>query len=194
MNEDLRLALKPVMAAFRLIGIPFAVGGSLASSAWGMARSTLDADLVADINSHHVIPLYRLLQKDFYLDDQAMRHAVDNRTTFNLIHLKTMLKIDIFVLTHRGYDQQVLARKRMEIVSAIDEKDAVPLTTPEDIILHKLEWFRAGGEISERQWKDVLGVLKVQAEKLDRAYLERWASELKLDDLLSKALHEAELG
>lgn len=65
--------------------------------------------------------------------------------------------------------------------------------TPEDVILSKLAWYRRGGEVSENQWRDVIGILKVQAERLDIGYLEKWASELAVLDLLEQVRQEAGL-
>jgi hypothetical protein len=76
--------------------------------------------------------------------------------------------------------------------AALDESSrAYDLATAEDVVLGKLEWYRLGNEISERQWRDAIGVLQVQKGTLDREYLEHWARELGLGDLLARALRDA---
>ncbi len=74
----------------------------------------------------------------------------------------------------------------------IEPQVEVSVASAEDTLLAKLEWYRMGGEVSERQWRDVLGALKVQAGALDLEYLHRWASELGVDDLLERALTQSE--
>lgn len=191
MNEDLRLALAPVADALEALGVDYRVGGSVASSALGVGRSTLDIDLVADLPLRHVDAFVAHLGDAYYADGDMIRDAIRRRWSFNVIHLATMMKIDVFILKQRAFDRVAFARVTP---SALDEQhDRVfPLTTAEDIILHKLEWYRLGDGVSERQWQDVLGVFRVQGAALDRAYLERWARELGVDDLLARACTEAQ--
>jgi len=181
-----------VAHALEAIGVPYRIGGSLASSAFGIARATLDADLVADLKPEHIEPLVSRLQGEFYISPEAVRQAVQRRSSFNLIHLASMFKVDVFVLKPRPFDRQAFARGVRRTVDEAGTFEAF-FTTPEDIVLHKLEWYRQGGEVSERQWQDVLGVLKVQGDQLDRAHLQRWAGELGVTALLAKAFEEAGL-
>ncbi|KAB2898963.1 MAG: hypothetical protein F9K40_10805 [Kofleriaceae bacterium] len=191
--DDLRAALDPVADAFEALGIGYRVGGSVASSALGVARSTLDIDVVADLRGEHVEPLVERLGADYYIDADAIRDAIRRRSSFNLIHLASMMKVDIFVLKTREFDRQAFARATDRQVGDGPPRP-FPMTTAEDIILHKLEWYRLGNEIAQRQWDDILGVLRLQSTTLDRAYLEHWARELGIDDLLARALAEAGLG
>lgn len=172
------------------LGISYAVGGSLASSLYGIMRSTLDVDIVADIKSEHISALVTELSKEFYADEEMMQDAVKHRSSFNLIHYETAFKVDIFVCKLRAFDRMQLARRQTAIIATGPEK-SVYIVSPEDIIISKLEWYRLGGEVSERQWRDVLGVFKVRAGELDLAYLRRWAGELGVGDLLERALREA---
>ena len=105
----------------------------------------------------------------------------------------SMFKIDVFVCKRREYDQTALTRIQSGTIGPDDEQLEVLLAAPEDILINKLEWYRDGGETSDRQWMDVLGVLKVQRESLDREYLAHWATELKLVDFLDRAIAEAGL-
>lgn len=172
------------------IGIPYAVGGSLASSLHGVMRSTLDVDIVADMKLEHVRPLVAALAQEFYADDDMMREAIERHSSFNLIHYETAFKVDIFIRKRRAFDQMQLKRRRMAVI-ATDPERSIYVVSPEDTILAKLEWYRMGGEVSDHQWRDILGILKVRGEELDLDYLRQWASALHVSDVLERALQEA---
>jgi len=190
-KPDILTTLDPLIKAFRKIGIPYYIGGSVASSAYGIARATLDVDLISDLKTHHVDSLVEMLEFDYYIDREMILDAIKRSSTFNLIHLGTMLKVDIFVTKDRPYDQSAFQRKRKETLDEEQKADEFYLASPEDVILNKLEWFRMGGESSERQWYDVVGIMQVQSNSLDKNYLQHWALELKISDLLEKAFHDA---
>jgi len=181
-----------VIEALDKLGIPYMVGGSLASAVYGVTRSTLDADIVAKIGLEHAQPLTRALEQEFYVDEEMIRGAVEHHSSFNVIHLKTSFKVDFFVLKQRPFDQVQLDRRISQVFATDPERKAY-ICSPEDIVLAKLEWYRMGGEVSDRQWRDILGVLKLQADYLDRNYLKKWAGELNVVDILQKALNEAGL-
>lgn len=188
-SESTRLTLL-VAQTLEQLGVAYAVGGSLASSLHGMMRSTLDVDIVADMRLEHIPPLVAALSKEFYADDEMMRDAIEHRSSFNLIHYETAFKVDIFIRKLRAFDQMQLERRRTSVI-ATDPEQSVYIVSPEDIILAKLEWYRMGGEVSDRQWRDILGVLKTRAGELDLDYLRKWAGELKVSDLLERALRES---
>ena len=188
-GESTRVTLLVAQTLERL-GIPYAVGGSLASSLHGVMRSTLDVDIVADMRLEHIQPLVAALSKEFYADDEMMKDAIEHRSSFNLIHYETAFKVDIFIHKARAFDQMQLERRRTSVI-ATDPEESVYVTSPEDVILSKLEWYRMGGEVSDRQWRDILGVLKTRAGELDLEYLRKWAYELKVTDLLERALKES---
>lgn len=174
------------------LDIPYAIGGSLASAVHGVMRATMDADLVADLRPDHAAPLVQALGDAFYADQEVIAQAIRRRTSFNLLHLETMFKVDIFVAKTRPFDQAQLKRRQLQQISREPERHAY-VTSAEDIVLSKLEWYRLGGEVSDRQWQDVLGVLKVQAGQLDQTYLRRMAAGMEVSNLLNRALTEAEI-
>ena len=181
-----------VVRALEGLKIPYFLCGSMASSIHGIYRATADADFVADVRPYHVEPLVRLLQPVFYADETAIREAAKAKRSFNVIHLDTMLKVDIFVMKHDPFEESQLIRRVLGRTGA-DPASTFYVASPEDTILSKLDWYRLGGSVSDRQWNDVLGVLKVQGDALDRAYLQEWAERLGLTDLLLRALQDAGL-
>jgi len=189
-TPDIITALESVIKVFENLEISYYIGGSVASSAYGIARATIDIDLVVDLKLKHVEPLVKKLQSEYYIDRDMIEDAIFRSFSFNLIHLETMIKVDIFILKDTPYHQTAFRRKRGD---TIDEEIAREffLASPEDIILSKLEWYRMGGAVLERQWLDILGVLKVQKGLLDTEYLRYWASEMKLSDLLNRAFTDA---
>lgn len=190
-KPDILTALEPVIKAFEKLSIPYYIGGSVASSAYGIARATLDVDLASCLKTQHVHSLLEMLEPDYYIDKEMIVDAIKRRSSFNLIHLETMLKLDIFITQDRPYDRSAFQRKRKDTLEEAKGAAEFYLASPEDVILNKLEWFRMGREVSERQWHDVLGIMKVQGDLIDKEYLRNWASELKILDLLEKAFEDA---
>ena len=189
--EEAIHALIPLVEALEQLGISYYVGGSLASSVHGISRPTQDADVVADIRLEHVRSLVRNLEAEYYIDADTIREAIRYRSSFNAIFLGSMLKVDVFIPKLRSFTQQEQLRASPRII----EEGYRPflLSSPEDIILNKLEWYKMGGESSTRQWNDILGVLEHQGTKLDPTYLERWARALDVAELLERAITEAKL-
>jgi hypothetical protein len=181
-----------VIEALEALGVPYLVGGSLASTVHGVVRTTMDTDLVADLRPEHARPLARALSADFYVDAEMIRGAIRQRSSFNVIHLKTMFKVDVFIPKGRPFDRAQFERRAAQVIATDPERTAY-VASAEDTILAKLEWYRLGDEISERQWRDVLGVLAVQRDRLDLAYLRRWADALEVADLLERALAKANM-
>jgi hypothetical protein len=173
------------------LGVPYLIGGSVASIIHGEPRLTNDIDLVADIREEQVPQLVAALEMDFYVDDRAMRRAIRERRSFNILYLETMYKVDIFI--PRGDEwshEQMQAREGKNLIEG-DDSTVRFVSNSETTVLQKLWWFRRGNEVSGQQWRDVLGVLKVQADRLDYDYLKDWAARLAVSDLLEKAFDDA---
>jgi hypothetical protein len=166
------------------LGIAYAVGGSMASSVYGEVRFTQDADITVEPFGAKSNQLFAALKDSFYISRSAMKQALEESGSFNVIHLTSAFKIDVFIRKDRPFDRQMLARRRQ--IKLSDAHSPFAVVSPEDIILLKLEWFRDGGRTSERQWNDVLGIIRVQGKNLDTNYLEKWADVLGVSELLHK--------
>jgi hypothetical protein len=184
--DTLRVAIL-VIDVLDDLGVRYHLGGSVASSVHGVPRQTQDIDLVVELDATHVDALVARLGDAFHVDAESMRSAIRDRISFNLIHFESGIKIDLFPRGDRPFDREEFSRGRFEPLFADSERRVV-VKSPEDTVLRKLLWYREGGEVSDRQWTDVLGVVRAQGERLDRSYLERWARELGVDDLLEIAL------
>jgi hypothetical protein len=176
------------MAVLDQLGILYLIGGSLASGSYGLPRQTNDIDIVADFRNVDIAVFCAGLRDDFYLDPKTVAECLARGRPFNLIHLQSGFKFDFFPASPDGFSQSELSRRRY-VVSGLPglENMKLPVCSPEDSVLSKLVWFRKGGEVSDRQWHDILGVLRIQAPLLDRAYLDKWAHRLGVSALLVKA-------
>ncbi len=177
-----------VIKALEECGINYLIGGSLGSSIHGIPRATLDADLVTDIQDIHVDQLVAKLQDEFMIDKDMIEDAIKRRSCFNIIHLDTMFKVDIFILKNNSFDNNVFTRRKPELI--LEPALFVNVASPEDIILNKLLWYQDGGGVSERQWEDAKGIIKVQGENLDFQYLDYWAETLGINKLFSRLKEE----
>jgi len=184
--EPLSVTLK-VIEVLEDLDIPYLIGGSLASTVHGLVRTTLNSDLVAEMQLEHVQPFIKRLRDQFYTDEGMIRDAIERHSNFNLIHLESMYKVDVFIPRGRAFDKSQFQRAEQQKLFDDSEQRAY-FAGAEDIILAKLEWYRLGDEASERQWSDVQGVIKVQGDRLDLDYLRKWAAELGVVDLLQRAL------
>jgi hypothetical protein len=181
-------AFQELLAALDRTETPFVVVGSVASGAHGLARLTNDIDIVVDLPSERVAAFFEELGPTFYADvDMAARAAAAGRS-FNLIHLASAYKFDLFPVGNDAFGRSELARREFTTGGVGLENIEFPVASPEDTILAKLVWFRKGREVSDRQWSDILGIVKVQADRLDLAYLRKWADSLAVLDLLNRLL------
>jgi len=173
------------------LGIAYAIGGSIASSSYGKAQFTQDADLTVQPFSHLAHEFYDAIKGEFYISEQGMQEALRSFGSFNIIHFETGVKIDIFVQGPSDFEQRLLERRKMAKLSGENGRE-LPVVSPEDIVLLKLRWFKETECTSQRQWDDVLGVPAVQGEALDFQYLTDSAKEIGLEELLERARAEAD--
>lgn len=183
-------ALHPVIDAFEKSSVSYYIGGSVASSMYGIARATLDVDIVADVKQYHITTLKKHLQDKYYIDETMIQDAIKDSSSFNLIHLETAIKIDVFIFKDEPYQRNAMER-RIKDTFDDDQELTYYFSSPEDIIIAKLQWYEKGERVSERQWLDIIGVIKVQGGSLDSQYLEMWTQKLGVVDLLRKAFQEA---
>jgi hypothetical protein len=193
MDEPLP-SLHDVRAVARVLvqlGIPYALGGSMASSTYGISRHTADADITVEPFPGREADLIAAFGPNYYASLPAIQDAVRRRSSFNIIDTARGFKVDLFVRKDDPFEQSAMDRRvSLEFPDAPGQP--LMVQSPEDLVLFKLRWYRLGNETSEQQWKDVLGVLKVQAGKLDVGYLERWAPHVGVEDLLARARQESQ--
>ena len=190
-TSEIIQALTPLVEVFDRFGIAYYIGGSVASSVHGRRRYTQDVDVVADIQLKHVQTLMATLQQDYYIDADMIRGAIQRRSSFNLLHNATGVKVDVFVQKTGPFSQQEMRRAREEVLE-IGSRSFF-FASAEDMILAKLDWWKLGGGISNRQWNDILEMMKEKQAVLDIAYLRQSAPMLGVADLLKKAFSEAGL-
>ncbi len=187
--DPLELA-EQIATIFETLNIPYLVGGSVASSLLGESRSTQDLDLVISISLSKAQQLIRVMEAEFYISESAVVEAVIAKRSFNIINLASMEKVDIFVLGDDAFSRSKMSRRQMY---RTESEKGIYIYSAEDIILQKLCWYKLSATESQKQWRDVLGVLKVQGEHLDFNYLTQWANTLNIKTLLELALKQAGL-
>ncbi len=192
MPFDALSIVQRLAAVFDRLEIAYLVGGSIASIRYGEVRSTNDVDFVAELRLTHVSKFAELLQDGWYLDADVIADAIRQSGCFNVIDYQTMLKADVFIARNDAFTREQFARRRFEALGAPDDPVEAYIASPEDIVLQKLLRYKMGGGVSDRQWRDVLGVLIYQAGNLDDAYMDRWAREIEVSDLLARARQDAE--
>ncbi len=188
MTGGLANALSLFAAALERLGIVYMIGGSVASSARGIARATRDIDIVAGVGTEQADQLAGALGREWYADPDQMRQAIRAGQAFNVIYIPKSQKVDIFPAVGEFHVAQLQRASKVPL-SFLGIEAEYPVASAEDIILAKLQWYRAGGEVSDRQWSDITGLLATNPD-LDFDYVESWAGRLRVQDLLAKALAE----
>ena len=180
--------IRELAAVFDELGIDWVLGGSLASSLVGEPRSTLDIDIAVRLDRYQLQQLLEATSATYYVPADAARRAVDAAESFNLIHHEQAWKVDLFVVGDGLLDRRQMERRRwVEVPTA--PPTGLWVTSTEDQILRKLAWHAAG--TSDRQWRDVVGILVVQQDQLDFDDLRQTAEALGLADELKAALEAA---
>jgi hypothetical protein len=170
------------------LGIRYVIGGGVASVYHGEPRTTVDLDLMIEANEAQVRALAARLAADFYVDAEDAVDAVRYGRSFNVIQFSTAMKVDIYIAEPSPAAREQLDRRRfLEYGGAI-----LSIYAAEDIAVRKLVWFRMGGEVSERQWRDVVGIIRMRRPQLDYAYLDRSAEAFGVRDLLDLAHQDAD--
>jgi hypothetical protein len=172
------------------LGVRYVIGGSLASSIRGIARATRDVDLIADLPPARVDAFASALKGEFYADPEMIRDALFHGVAFNVIHLKSSYKFDVFPVDSEFGRVQLERGSMVETAPFQTALLTFPVATSEDTILAKLDWFKKGGCESARQWNDVLGVVRIQEGRLDLRYLREWAPRLGVAEWVERALRE----
>jgi hypothetical protein len=183
---------RDVMRVLQRLSIPYALGGSMASSIHGIPRATQDSDISVAPFRDRIAAFLASFNEDFYLSAAAIEDAHRNHSSFNIINTLTGFKTDLFVVAPGSFAEMALSRRKPVCLEDVPQ-EPINLVTPEDIILLKLRWYRLGNETLDRQWSDVLGVMKAQHGELDQSYLDQWARQLRVDDLLARARQESGL-
>ncbi len=192
MDPDTIRVVLDVVGRLDRLGIRYVIGGSLASSTHGEFRASADADILIELSHDRVKDLVHAFEAEYYVSETAAADAVMRHTSFNVIHLVTMFKVDLFVKGSRRLTESQMGRRMQATVGS--PPTAVYMSSPEDTILCKLDWYRKGGGVSDIQWRDVVGVIKQQGPRLDLAFMRDVASSEGLDELLDRALREGGLG
>lgn len=192
LNDSLEF-FEPLSVIFDELGIKYRLGGSVASSVWGMPRGTNDVDVEAEIRPEQVAPLVKKLENEWMITEQMVREAIRYRKSFNLIPFSGIAKIDVFISKDRPFDREAAQNAQHNVVLEDGTISPFWYDSPEDTILRKLEWYRIGAEVADQKWKDVLAMLKAQQFDLDFDYLRKWAVELGVSDLLERAFDQSGL-
>ena len=188
--DPLLIAIRDFVHAVEALGIEYYIGGSVASTAYSDARTTRDVDFVLLIKPNGLDALLERLEPGFYVDRVAVERAVVTGDCFNALSKESVFQVDVFTPNPSPWVDSQFGRKQRHRIGPTGLE--VYLCSPEDSVLSKLDWYRLGNEVSQQQWRDVIGVLRVQSLNLDRDYLARWARELGVVDLLDRALKQVQ--
>lgn len=186
-NVEVPAALPPVVSACETLGLAYRIGGSLASSLHGEPRATNDADIVIALQPSDAKPFVAALGDEYIIYADSLSDAIGRGRSINAPHIDSVFKIDIFPLKSRDFDRQAHERAAIVPIEQDGRRYDLRFATAEDELLAKLERYRSGGEVSEQQWRDIAGILLSGEGTLDVSYLEHWAKELGVNDLLARA-------
>jgi len=189
--EDVTAVVIRVARALERAGVEYMVGGSIATSVYGEPRATQDIDVAVRLANESLPGLVAQLGTDFAVDEEMLSEAIRHGRSANIFYLPFFMKIDLFVRGQSAYDRAEFSRKA-EIEPAPGER--LFASSPEDNLLWKLRWFRLGGEVSDQQWRDILGLLRLGGETMAAGYLEQWSATHGVADLLERARAQVRRG
>lgn len=172
--------LEIVLTKLEECNIPYMITGSFASNVHGVPRATQDADVVIETDRARMKQLIFKLGGEFYADVDAAEEALEKEGLFNVVHSATGFKVDLIIRKARLFSQTEFSRRQQTNLLGANRWVA----SAEDVILAKLEWAKAGQ--SERQYQDAVNIARVRGRELDKNYLEKWAQDLEIGDLLGK--------
>lgn len=185
MSEPIQVIID-IVSVLESLSIPYIISGSMASSMYGTPRATQDVDLVADIRPEQADSFVAALSSKYYVDEKHVISAITKRGSFNIIHMSTMLKVDIFIKKESLWSERQFTRSTLMSLESSDQKAEILFTSPEDIILNKMLWYKSGDCVSDKQRNDILGVIKIQGQNLDREYISYWAGKLDIQDIFEQ--------
>lgn len=173
------------------LNIAYALGGSLASSLVGEPRSTIDVDMAAQLESSTIEIFLEKLPNEIYVPLDSVKSAVKFNSSFNLIDIENSLKIDIFVCSDDTLDTQQIKRRVLIDLPGRDYK--LWVTSPEDQVLRKLNWYLLSNKALGKQISDVIGVLKINKNTIDIKYMIEQSKTLGLYKLLMQVLEQSDI-
>jgi len=174
-------------ALFERLGVPYVLAGGVATIVYGEPRSTLDVDFAAHLGSEQARRLPVLAGNDFLVAPESALEAARTCSMFTMVHAASFVKIDVHVVPRSGIHKEEIERGRWQRLGP-GYPDEIRIATPEDLVLQKLRWYLDAGGVSEKQWRDVLGILKARGHSLDLVYIRRWAPVLGIVEVLDRAL------
>ncbi|MBS1701491.1 MAG: hypothetical protein JST12_07510 [Armatimonadetes bacterium] len=163
------------------------VGGSFASSAWGMPRQTHDLDVAVLLTPERAGELFDAVKDNYMASLDEIRNTLrsaESFRAFQMIHFEETFKLDVFVLFDNEYTRASFERT---LPYPMFDDLTVPFASPKDTVVTKLRWFDLGHRVSDKQWNDIVQVLEIQGEDLDEAYMTRWAEHFGVLELLREA-------
>lgn len=172
--------LKKIITILDDANIPYMLTGSLAMNFYGHARATNDIDIVVLVAENSSKKLFQLLEKDFYVAEEAIKEALSHKTLFNVIDQNSVFKVDLIICKNDFHSQESFSRRQK---IKFDDYE-ISVISPEDLILAKLEWLKATN--SEIQKNDIVNILKISDENLDHNYLQKTTKAKGLFEGLEK--------
>lgn len=181
-EEDQVRATLLLARALDGLGLRYVVGGSMAASVWGEPRFTRDSDFAVDLPIERVDDFVATLGGAWHVDRELVLDAVRRRRGFNIFTRTGFSKVDVYVPPDEGIHPNKWGRAQRKVIAGVE----IAFTSPEDIVLQKLDWFRQGDEQMGQQLVDVVEVLRTQGERIDSTYLDQWAERIGVADLLAR--------